>query len=142
MSEEKKKATFRKIEDGMVFESEDGKTLAIGLPEEVEKLKSGEGKAGISMKLIGGEAKGESYSRVKYNWHILPTKEEKLTKTQIENISGSIAIASGTVPVGYSTYIPYMEYRFCEKCNTNNPKEAKYCLNCGSTLSYLRGNRK
>ena len=37
--EKKKKATFRKIEDGMVFESEDGKALAVGLPEEVEKEK-------------------------------------------------------------------------------------------------------
>jgi hypothetical protein len=40
MTEEKdkKKATFRKVEEGMILESQDGRTYAFGLPETVEKM--------------------------------------------------------------------------------------------------------
>lgn len=133
MSEKKKKkTTFRKKEDGLVLESDDGKTLAVGLPIEVERVKSGEGKAGIFKTGIGGEAKGESYLHVKYKWHLLPTEKEELTEKQIENISADIATTSGTVPVGYTTYELSREYKVCDKCGTSNPVKARYCLNCGS----------
>ena len=132
MSEEKKKkATFRKIEDGMILESEDGRALAFGFPNEVEKRIEGEGKAGISLKGIGGEGKGEKYSRIKYNWHILPTEEKEFTEKEVNAFSESIPSASGTFPVTYSTYVHSKAYKACEKCGASNPIEAKYCLNCG-----------
>jgi len=132
--EKKKKATFRKIEEGMILETEDGEALAFGLPEEVEKKTEAGGKAGVGLKGIGGEAKGEKYSKVKYKWHILPRKAKELTDEQVTTVSGSILADSGTIPTSYSSYTHSKEYKLCEKCGYSNPEEAKYCLMCGNFL--------
>ena len=139
--EKKKKIVFRKIEEGMVLESEDGEALAFGLPSEVELMTSGEGKGGVTWKGIGGEVKGEKYSKVKYDWTVIQKTEKKITKEQINDFKESITTGSGTVAITMATAQYTEQIKFCEKCNTTNPQEAKYCLNCGSKISYLRGNR-
>jgi hypothetical protein len=63
----------------MVLESEDGEALAFGLPSEVEKMTAGEGKGGLTLRGIGGEVKGEKYSKVRYDWYIAPTNPKGLT---------------------------------------------------------------
>ena len=46
----------------------------------------------------------------------------------------SITTGSGTVAITMATAQYTEQIKSCEKCNTNNPKEAKYCLNCGFKL--------
>ena len=132
--ETKKKTTFRKVEEGMILETEDGEAFAFGLPEEVEKKTEAGGKAGLGLKGIGGEAKGEKYSRVKYKWHIVPGKVTKLTNEQITRMSSSIIKTSGTVPTSYTSYALVNQYKLCEKCGHSNPLEANYCSECGNSL--------
>lgn len=113
---EKKKATFRKVEEGMILESEDGKTYAFGLPEIVEKMTGAEGKAGVSIKGIGGEIKGQQYTRVKYNWYII--SGSPLPDQQMKELKEKITATSGTIVASLSnaSSVDYMPK--CRKCGT------------------------
>ena len=60
----KKETTFRKVEDGMIYQTENGETIAFGLPREIETKTVGEGKGGLGVKGLSGEVAGERYKRV------------------------------------------------------------------------------
>jgi hypothetical protein len=113
---ENQKSTFRKVEDGMILESEDGKTYAYGFPVVVEKMTGAEGKGGVSIKGIGGEVKGQHYSKVEYKWQIVsgsPLPQEEMSK-----LKDNIATTSGTVVVSMSNASLIDAMPKCRKCGT------------------------
>ena len=100
----------------MILESEDGKTYAVGLPETVEKMTDAEGGAGVSIFGIGGKAKGQQYSKVKYKWLIVsgsPLPHEEMKKAE-ENITAT----SGTVVASLSNASVFDTLPRCKKCGT------------------------
>ena len=111
---QEKKATFRKVEDGMILLGDDGKTYAFGLPEVVEKMTAGEGKAGVSILGIGGKVTGQQYSKVKYNWHIV--SGSPLPYTEMEKLRDKITTTSGTIVASLSNASSVDSMPKCEKC--------------------------
>jgi hypothetical protein len=111
-----KKATFRKVEEGMILESEDGKTYAFGFPQIIEKMTAGEGKGEVSIIGIGGKVKGQQYTKVEYNWHII--SGSPLPQEQMNKIKEKITTTSGTVVASLSnaSMIDFMSK--CRKCGT------------------------
>jgi len=128
---EKKKPSFHKIEDGMVFFSEDGEVLAVGFPTEVEKKTAGEGGVDVGFKGIGGKAGGEQYSKIKYEWRYL--SESPLPPEKKEEIDKQIAVASGTVVTGSANLTPLVAV-MCPKCFKGNEISSEFCSACGTKL--------
>jgi len=115
-NKKKKKATFRKVEEGMILEREDGKTYAVGLPETVEKMTGAEGGAGVSIMGIGGKVRGQQYSKVKYKWVIVsgsPLPHEEMKKADED-----ITATSGTIVASLSNASVFDTLPKCEKCGT------------------------
>lgn len=135
--QKKKKPTFRRIEDGMVFETEDGEIIAVGFPTEVEKKTAGEGKVKLGLGGVGGEGGGEKYSKVKYNWHYLTGSP--LHPEQMRELDEQITSVSGTVVAGSYNSSPsgLLEESTieCNKCKYLNPKSNEFCSNCGNPLT-------
>lgn len=126
----KKKTTFRKIEDGMIYQTENGEALAVGVPREVETLTAGEGKGGVSIKGVKGEVKGERYRRVLYDWHF----SAPLIAEEVSEWADAVTDASGTCVDSVQTSIPFQTLNFCPNCNHSNSISAKYCNECGQEL--------
>jgi len=108
--------TFRKVEEGMILQSEDGKAYAFGLPETVEKMTGVGGKAGISIKGLGGEVKGEQYTKVKYNWQIV--SGSPLPYAEMETVKGTIETSSGTAVASLTNASLVDSMPRCKKCGT------------------------
>jgi len=115
----------------MILENEDGKTYAFGLPETVEKMTGADGKAGVSIKGIGGEVKGQQYSKVKYNWHIV--SGSPLPYTEMEKLKDKITTTSGTVVASLSNASLIDSMPKCKKCGTPlfMVGEGFSCQKCG-----------
>jgi hypothetical protein len=121
----KKEPTFRKIENGMVFTSEN--MILVGLPIEVET----KGSAGGGISLIGGGAKGEKSTKVKYEWRVI--SGSPLPSSEMEELKESVAVTSNTIvaSLGNATIAATV---YCKKCRTPNPIYGKFCSNCGNPL--------
>jgi len=129
-----KQTTFKKVENGMIFQTEDGETIAVGLPSEVEELTAGEGKAGVSLKGLGGEVKGERYRRTKYDWYFL--SQRPIPPNEMEDLSKTIMNASGTIPSSLAVSVPVQVpfRKVCPECRTLNPSNARFCFRCDSVF--------
>ena len=114
----------------MIYQTENGEALAVGVPKEIETLTAGEGKGGLSIKGVTGEVMGERYRRVVYDWHFsMPLKEEELG-----DWADAVAEASGACVDSVQTSIPFQTFNFCPKCRHSNPNSARYCNRCGQEL--------
>ena len=129
--EKKKKTTFRKIEDGMIYQTEDGETIAYGLPSEIETRTVGEGKGGLGIKGVVGEVAGERYKRVAMDWHFVG---RPLTPEEVTDYSDAVTDISGTISCNVHTSVPYQSFNFCPKCGHSTSTSAKYCNQCGQEL--------
>jgi hypothetical protein len=132
--ERKKEPPFKKVENGMIYQTEDGKVVAVGLPTQIEELKAGEGKAIITMLGEKGEAKGAHYVKTNYDWKFVSDKY--LTPGEVQTYGKEVADLSGTVPVTLSSSMivnPPLN-KTCPKCQTLNPPTNTYCGNCGTKL--------
>ena len=126
----KKKTTFIKIEDGMIYQTENGEVLAVGVPKEVETLTAGEGKGGLSIKGVTGEVKGERYRRVAYDWHFsVPLEAE-----EVGEWADAVSDASGACVDSVQTSVPYQSFNFCPNCSHSISTSAKYCEKCGQKI--------
>jgi hypothetical protein len=121
----KKEPVFRKIENGMIFISEDG--ILVGLPIEVETRASAEGVISV---LKGGKAGGEKYSKVKYTWHVISGNPLSLEK--MNELKKSIADTSGTIVTSLDNAAAVIVA--CKKCGFLNLGSSKFCSNCGNPL--------
>jgi len=132
--EKKKKSSFRKIEDGMVFESEDGKVLAVGFPIEVEKKTAGEGGVKVGLGGVDGKGGAERYSKIKYDWHYLsgsplPPEKKKEYDEQIATASGTIVADSANLTT------MNVDVKICKKCGYVNLNPKDFCSSCGNNLN-------
>jgi len=131
--EKKKKPSFRKIEDGMVFESEDGEVVAVGFPTEVEKKTMGEGGVKVGAGGVGGEAGAERYSRIKYDWRYL--SGSPLSPEKKKEYDEQIATASGTIVADSANLTPLnVDVKVCENCGYKNLNPKGFCSSCGKNL--------
>jgi hypothetical protein len=121
----KKEPTFRKIENGMIFTSEG--SILVGLPTEVETKGSA---GGAVLFPIAGKAKGEKYSKIKYDWRVI--SGSPLPLQEMEVLKEPIAATSGTIVASLSnaTIAPIA----CGKCGNLNLGNSKFCSNCGKPL--------
>ena len=113
-SDEKKKKepTFKKIENGLVFTSED--IIAVGFPTEVETKTSAGGK--LSFVQLGGKAEGEKYKKVKYIWHVI--SGSPLPREEMKELEGTIATASETIVASLDNASAINSMQNCRKCGT------------------------
>ncbi len=111
-SDEKKKKepTFKKIENGMIFTSED--KIIVGFPTEVETKTS----AGGKLSLLGGKAEGEKYTKVKYNWQVI--SGSPLPKKEMEKLKETITTTSGTIVASLGNASSINAMPKCRKCGT------------------------
>lgn len=100
----------------MILQSEDGKAYALGLPMKVEKITGVAGKAGVSLRGVGGEVKGEQYTKVEYAWHIVTGSP--LPYEELKKIKDTIETSSGTVAVSLSNASMVESMPKCRKCGT------------------------
>jgi len=106
----KKEPTFRKIENGMIFTSED--KILVGLPTEVETKTSAGGKVSI----LGGKAEGEKYTKVKYNWQVI--SGSPLPLEEMRKLAEKITTTSGTIVASLDNASSLGEMPKCRKCGT------------------------
>lgn len=147
MPEKNKHVVFKKIEDGYILVSEDGSTIAVGLPEEVETLTAGEGKGKLALTGPSGEVKGERYRKVTYRWEFLsttPISQEKAVG-MVESVKESTGtlITSGHVNVPKFDIKTLMSIDFshkhCPKCEHINPPSINRCEKCNAILPEAHG---
>ena len=106
----KKEPTFKKIKNGMIFSSEE--KIIVGLPTEVETKTS----AGGKLSILGGNAKGEKYSKIKYDWQVI--SENPLPKEEMKELEYSISASSGTIVASLGNASSTYALRKCRKCGT------------------------
>ena len=115
----------------MIYQTENGETIAFGLPREIETKTVGEGKGGLGVKGLSGEVAGERYKRVAMDWHFVGPPS---TPGEVGEWADSVAEASGACVDSVQTSIPYQTLNFCPNCNHSNPISARYCNDCGQEL--------
>ena len=108
--EEKKEPTFLKIENGMIFTSED--KIIVGFPTQIETKT----KAAGALSFLGGKAGGEKYTKVTYDWRVI--SGSPLPRSEMDKIKESIAATSGTVVASLSNVIAAQSMAKCKKCGT------------------------
>ena len=129
--DEKKKPIFEKVDDGIIFRSDDGTVTAYGLPTEIETKIAGKGKGSLSLKGGEGEVGGEHYKKVAYEWYFEADRD--LTPREVSEYSDSVAYASGTYSCQSHTVQIEESYIFCQ-CGyayDSNDSFAIYCAGCG-----------
>jgi len=110
-SEKKKKEpTFKKIENGMIFTSED--KIIVGFPTEVETRTTAGGKVTV----LGGKAGGQKYTKVKYDWQVISGSQ--LPKKEMEELKDTITSTSGTIVASLSNATVINAMPKCRKCGT------------------------
>lgn len=120
----KKEPTFRKIENGMIFSSDE--RIIVGLPTEIETRTE----AGGGVSIIGGKAKGVKQVKVKYDWRVI--SGSPLPPKEMEELKEPIAASSGTIVASLSnaTVAPIK----CKKCGHLNLGFSSFCSHCGKPL--------
>jgi len=135
--EEKKEPTFTKIENGMIFTSED--KIMVGLPTQVETKTKAEG----ALSFLGGKAGGEKYTKVTYDWRVI--SGSPLPPSEMDKIQESITATSGTVVASLSNAtIAAQNLPKCKKCGTPLFIVGKgfNCQKCGEPTTQHQNQRE
>ncbi len=115
----------------MIYQTENGETLAFGLPSEIETKTVGEGKGGLGIKGVVGEVAGERYKKVIMDWHFVG---RQLTSGEVTDYSDAVTETSGTDICYAHTSIPHQSFNFCQNCGHSNSTSARYCEQCGQEI--------
>ena len=108
--EKKKEPNVEKIENCITYKSED--KVFVGFPTEVETKAS----AGGKFSFLGIGAKGEKYSKVKYDWKIISGKP--LPEQEMKELGEKIATTSGTIVASLSNVSSVDKLPKCRNCGT------------------------
>lgn len=122
----KKEKNVEKVENCITYR--DGEKVIVGFPTEVETRAA----AGGRLSFLGGDAKGEKYTKVKYDWKVI--SGSPLPKQEMEEYRDKITTSSGTLVSSITNVSSFDGMAKCRKCGTPIflVGEGLNCQKCGT----------